>query len=114
MLEDVVHEKQVGFRMRKELGMAMKTFVVPMVVGFLLAKQSFGGSSSEMRKLDVVGKLLRALERKANGGKGGGLNKNLSSTSVENAVPSSSSSSSTTTTTPSFSMETPQIHIETR
>merc|ERR1712138_162196 len=48
MLEDVVHEKQVGFRMRKELGMAMKTFVVPMVVGFLLAKQSFGGSSSEM------------------------------------------------------------------
>ena len=47
MLEDVVHEKQVGFRMRKELGMAMKTFVVPMVVGFLLAKQSFGGSSSE-------------------------------------------------------------------
>ena len=112
MLEDVVHEKQVGFRMRKELGMAMKTFVVPMVVGFLLAKQSFGGSSSEMSKLDVVGKLLRALERKANGGKGGGLNKNLSSTSVENAVPSSSSS--TTTTTTSFSMETPQIHIETR
>ena len=43
MLEDVVHEKQVGFRMRKELGMAMKTFVVPMFVGFLLAKQSFGG-----------------------------------------------------------------------
>ena len=42
MLEDVVHEKQVGFRMRKELGMAMKTFVVPMLVGFLLAKQSFG------------------------------------------------------------------------
>ena len=117
MLEDVVHEKQVGFRMRKELGMAMKTFVVPMVVGFLLAKQSFGGSSSEMSKLDVVGKLLRALERKANGGKGGGLKKNLSSssTSVENAVPSSSSSSSsTTTTTTSFSMETPQIHIETR
>ena len=105
MLEDVVHEKQVGFRMRKELGMAMKTFVVPMLVGFLLAKQSFGGGS-DTNKLDVVGKLLRALERKANRGRGGGSRKNSSVSIVDTSVVPLSSTT--------FSMESPQINLEVR
>ena len=57
MLEDVVHEKQVGFRMQR-IRDGDETFVVPMVVGFWFAKQSFGGSS--WPTTDVVGKLLRA------------------------------------------------------
>ena len=105
MLEDVVHEKQVGFRMRKELGMAMKTFVVPMLVGFLLAKQSFGGGS-DINKLDVVGKLLRALERKANRGRGDGSRKNSSASIVDTSVVPLSSIP--------FSMESPQINLEVR
>ena len=105
MLEDVVHEKQVGFRMRKELGMAMKTFVVPMLVGFLLAKQSFGGGS-DINKLDVVGKLLRALERKANRGRGDGSRKNSSASIVDTYVVPLSSIP--------FSMESPQINLEVR
>ena len=105
MLEDVVHEKQVGFRMRKELGMAMKTFVVPMLVGFLLAKQSFGGGS-DTNKLDVVGKLLRALERKANRGRGDGSRKNSSASIVDTSVVPLSSIP--------FSMESPQINLEVR
>ena len=105
MLEDVVHEKQVGFRMRKELGMAMKTFVVPMLVGFLLAKQSFGGGS-DINKLDVVGKLLRALERKANRGRGDGSSKNSSASIVDTSVVPLSSIP--------FSMESPQINLEVR
>ena len=105
MLEDVVHEKQVGFRMRKELGMAMKTFVVPMLVGFLLAKQSFGGGS-DSNKLDVVGKLLRALERKANRGRGDGSRKNSSASIVDTYVVPLSSIP--------FSMESPQINLEVR
>ena len=105
MLEDVVHEKQVGFRMRKELGMAMKTFVVPMFVGFLLAKQSFGGGS-DTNKLDVVGKLLRALERKANRGRGDGSRKNSSASIVDTSVVPLSSIP--------FSMESPQINLEVR
>ena len=105
MLEDVVHEKQVGFRMRKELGMAMKTFVVPMLVGFLLAKQSFGGGS-DINKLDVVGKLLRALERKANRGRGDGSRKNSSAGIADTSVVPSSSIP--------FSMESPQINLEVR
>jgi len=105
MLEDVVHEKQVGFRMRKELGMAMKTFVVPMLVGFLLAKQSFGGGS-DINKLDVVGKLLRALERKANRGRGDGSRKNSNASIVDTSVVPLSSIP--------FSMESPQINLEVR
>ena len=68
MLEDAVHEKQVGFRMRKELGMAMKTFVVPMFFGFLLAKQTFGGKNGNVKllKCDLVGNFLQALEKKIN------------------------------------------------
>jgi hypothetical protein len=104
MLEDVVHEKQVGFRMRKELGMAMKTFVVPMVVGFLLAKQSFGGGS-DANKLDAVGKLLRALERRANRRRGDG-SRNNTSVVVDTAVAPPPSTG--------FSMESPQINLEVR
>jgi hypothetical protein len=104
MLEDVVHEKQVGFRMRKEIGMAMKTFVVPMVVGFLLAKQSFGGGS-DANKLDAVGKLLRALERRANRRRGDGT-RNNTSVVVDTAVASPPSTG--------FSMESPQINLEVR